>query len=52
MSKECRQARNVVVLSAIILATLIMLMSSCSTGYYNCVAYDAHPGGTSGKCNK
>ena len=31
MSKECRQARNVVVLSAIILATLIMLMSSCGS---------------------
>jgi len=31
MSKECTQARNVVVLSALILATLIVLLSSCGS---------------------
>jgi len=31
MSKECTQARNVVVLSTVMLAVLIMLLSSCGS---------------------
>ena len=31
MSKECKTARNTVIATAIILATMIMLLSSCGT---------------------
>ena len=34
MSKECKKARNVVVSTIMILATLIMLLSSCGTFHW------------------
>ena len=40
MSKECKVARNVVVLTFILVfSMLILLMSSCSTTSYSCPAY-------------
>jgi len=34
------------------IALIALTLASCSTGYYNCVAYDAHPGGTRGNCSR
>ena len=39
MSKECKQARNTVVVTTIILATMIMILSSCGSTYTSCAAY-------------
>ena len=39
MSKECKKARNTVVTTIIILATMIMLLSSCGSTYTSCSAY-------------
>jgi len=41
MSKECKQARNVVSTAFIILAVVmvVMSMSSCSTTHSTCMAY-------------
>ena len=41
MSKECKKARNVVVSTIIILATLVLVMSmsSCGSTYTSCAAY-------------
>ena len=39
MSSECKTARNTVVVTAIILATMIMLLSSCGSTYTSCSAY-------------
>ena len=39
MSKECKTARNTVITTIIILATMIMLLSSCGSTYTSCAAY-------------
>ena len=40
MSKECKVARNTVVITAVMLVAMIMLLSSCgSTTYLPCAAY-------------
>ena len=40
MSDECKTARNVVLVPTIILLTVLMFMSSCtSTSYLPCSAY-------------
>ena len=54
MSKDCKQARNVVSIAIIVLAaTLILMLSSCSSNMYlPCGAYTMSPGGTSGSCSR
>jgi len=40
MTKECKTARNVVLIPAIILVTLLVFLSSCgSNSYLPCAAY-------------
>jgi len=53
MSKECKTARNVVSVAFVILATIILMMSSCSSGtYLPCGAYTMSPNGTGGSCSR
>ena len=39
MSKECKAARNAVLIPLIVLMTLLMFCSSCASKYTTCAAY-------------
>ena len=54
MSKECKQARNMVMSAMMILAILVvvMSMSSCMTSGGSCAAYTMSPNGTGGSCSR
>ena len=39
MSKECKRARNTVLIPLIILMALLMFCSSCASKYTTCAAY-------------
>ena len=54
MSKDCKQARNVVSIAIIVLAaTLMLMLSSCgSVSYSTCAAYTISPNGTGGSCSR
>jgi hypothetical protein len=39
MTKECKKARNTVLIPLIILLGLVLLLSSCANNYYLCDAY-------------
>ena len=39
MSKECKKARNVVVITTTLLVLTIMMLSSCGSTYSSCAAY-------------
>ena len=39
MSTECKQARNVVLTTIIILMSILMFCSSCASKYTTCAAY-------------
>ena len=48
MTKECKKARNAVLIPLVVLVGLLMLCSSCGTQYSGCGAVD---GGLASKCS-
>ena len=41
MSKECKVARNTIVITTVLLALTIMMLSSCGSTYSSCAAYSS-----------